>query len=107
MTTPQPSERDLNLTGIAARLRALNPGFTNVRVEAPRAPGAAVRVIVETTRAELAAVGGQLHLTDPELEGLQLETSVRFLDLKPGERMNVQLRPNQPQPRDKKGRTRS
>jgi hypothetical protein len=83
--------RDFNLTDIEARLRALNPGYTALRVEPPRAAGAAVRVLIETTRAEMAATGGKLHLTDPALEGLQLETTLRFLDQKPNERIQVQL----------------
>jgi hypothetical protein len=84
--------RDFNLTDIEARLRALNPGYTALRVEPPRAAGAAVRVLIETTRAEMAATGGQLHLTDPALEGLQLETTLRFLDQKPNERIRVELK---------------
>jgi hypothetical protein len=83
---------DLNLTDIEARLRALNPGYTALRVEPPRAAGAAVRVLIETTRAEMTATGGKLHLTDPALEGLQLETTLRFLDQKPNERIQVQLK---------------
>lgn len=96
---PRPPERDFNLTAIEQRLRALNPGFSGLRVQAPRRPGAAVRVLIETTRAELQAVGGKLQLTDPELEGLQLETSVRFLDQKPGERLNVRLKQD-PKPKE-------
>jgi hypothetical protein len=83
--------RDLNLTDIEARLRALNPGYTGLRVEAPRGAGAAVRVLIETTRAEMQATGGKLRLTDPELEGLRLETTLRFLDQKPNERIRVNL----------------
>lgn len=84
--------RDLDLTGIAQRLRALNPGISNITVEPPKGPNALVRVVIETTRAELAHIGGQLQLRDPELEGSQLETSIKFLDQKPGERFNVQMR---------------
>jgi hypothetical protein len=84
--------RDLDLTGIAQRLRALNPGITNITVEPPQGPNALVRVVIETTRAELNRIGGQLQLRDPELEGGQLETTIKFLDQKPGERFKVQMR---------------
>lgn len=94
--TPTDDGRDFDLTGIAQRLRQLNPGFTNIRVEPPSRPGAAVRVVIETTRAELAAVQGQLHLTDPELTGVRIETALKFLDQKPGEKIRVGLRRNPP-----------
>src|SRR5688572_14728121 len=91
-STPRGDEgRDYDLTGIALRLKQLNPGFTNITVEPPGKPGAAVRVVIETTRAELAAVQGQLHLTDPELAGVQIETALKFLDQKPGEKIKVGL----------------
>lgn len=86
------ARRDLSLTDIEARLRALNPGLPRLRVTPPTTPGAAVRVTIETTRAELATVGGKLNLNDPDLEGMRLNTTLRFLDQKPGERINVQLR---------------
>ena len=88
--------RDLDLTGIAERLRALNPGVTNITVEPPQTANALVRIVVETTRAELDSIGGRLHLNDPTLEGGQLETSIKFLDQKPGERMKVQMRRRRP-----------
>lgn len=94
---PAEEGRDFDLTGIAQRLRALNPGFSNIRVEPPGKPGAAVRVIIETTRAELAAVQGQLHLTDPELTGMRIETALKFLDQKPGEQIKIGLRRNPPE----------
>ena len=83
--------RDLNLTDIEARLRTLNPGYTALRVEPPRTAGAAIRVLIETTRAEMEVTGGKLRLTDPELEGLRLETTLRFLDQRPNERIRVQM----------------
>lgn len=89
--------RDLDLTGIAERLRALNPNITNITVEPPHGANALVRIVVETTRAELNAVGGRLKLSDPELEGGQLETTLKFLDQKPGERLKVQLRRQGPE----------
>ena len=85
-------ERDLDLTGIADRLRALNPDITNIIVEPPQGPNALVRVIIETTRAELDKLGGRIQLRDPELEGGKLETTIKFLDQKPGERLKVQMR---------------
>ncbi len=88
--------RDLDLTGIAERLRALNPGITNIMVEPPQTANALVRVVVETTRAELNKIGGRLKLQDRELEGGQLETTIKFLDQKPGERMQVQMRRRKP-----------
>jgi hypothetical protein len=96
--TPSPlaEGRDFDLTGLAQRLKALNPGFSDIKVEPPGKPDAAVRVIVETTRAELAAVQGQLHLTDPELTGVRIETAIKFLDQKPGEKIKVGLRRNAP-----------
>jgi hypothetical protein len=97
-----PEGRDLNLTDIAARLRALNPGYASLQVVAPRAAGAAVQVIIETTRAEIEATGGRLILTDPALEGTQIETTLRFRDQRPGERIRAQLTPirskEQPRP---------
>jgi len=94
---PPPGEgRDFDLTGIAQRLRQLNPAFSGIRVEPPAKPDAAVRVIIETTRAELASVQGQLHLTDPELTNVKIETSIKFLDQKPGETIKVGLRRNPP-----------
>lgn len=88
--------RDLDLTGIAERLRALNPGITNIKVEPPQTANALVRIIVETTRAELDKIGGRLTLNDPELTGGQLETTIKFLDQKPGERLKVQMRRRRP-----------
>jgi hypothetical protein len=95
---PDDQGRDYDLTGIAQRLKELNPGLTNIKVEPPGRPGAAVRVVIETTRAELAAVQGQLHLTDPELAGVQIETALKFLDQKPGEKIKVGLRRNPANP---------
>ncbi len=89
MSTP---DRDIDLTGLTERLRVQNPGLTSIRAEAPKQPGAGVRVVVETTRAELQAIGGRLALNDPELEGLQIETNIRFLDHEPGKPMRVQMR---------------
>lgn len=85
-------QRDLDLTGIAERLRALNPDITNITVEPPQGPGTLVRVVIETTRAELEKLGGRIQLRDPELEGGKLETTIKFLDQKPGERFQVQMR---------------
>ncbi len=85
-------DRDLDLTGLTDRLRASNPGFSEIRAEAPTKPEAGVRVVVETTREELNAINGQLHLDDPELEGLRIETAIRFLDRQPGERINVEMK---------------
>lgn len=93
---PSGEGRDFDLTGIAQRLKELNPGFTNIRVEPSGKPDAAVRVVIETTRAELAAVKGQLRLTDPELTGVRIETALKFLDQKPGEKIRVGLRRNLP-----------
>jgi hypothetical protein len=84
--------RDYDLTGLEQRLRALNPDYSAIRVLPPAGPNAAVRVIVETTRAEIAKTGGALHLTDPELEGVQIEATLRFLDQQAGERIKVELR---------------
>ena len=84
--------RDLDLTGIAERLRALNPDITNITVEPPHGADALVRVVIETTRAELDKLGGRVQLRDPDLEGGQLETTIKFLDQKPGERFNVKMR---------------
>jgi hypothetical protein len=84
--------RDLDLTGIAERLRALNPEITKITVEPPQGANALVRIVIETTRAELDKIGGRLQLRDPELEGAQLETTIKFLDQKPGERIKVQMR---------------
>lgn len=88
--------RDLDLTGIAERLRAQNPDITNITVEPPQSANALVRIVVETTRAELDSIGGKLDLNDPSLQGGQLETSIKFLDQKPGERMKVQMRRRRP-----------
>lgn len=88
--------RDLDLTGIAERLRALNPNITNITVEPPQGDNALVRVVIETTRAELDKLGGRIQLRDPELEGGQLETTIKFLDHKPGERLKVQMRRKKP-----------
>jgi len=92
MSAAESDARDLDLTGIEQRLRTLNPGYSAIHVQAPTHAGAAVRVIIETTRAELARTGGQLHLTDPALDGLKIETTLRFLDQQPHERIKVQLR---------------
>lgn len=89
--------RDLDLTGIAERLRALNPDITNITVEPPQGGNALVRVVIETTRAEMEKIGGRIQLRDPELEGGQLETSIKFLDQKPGERLKVQMRRRSPE----------
>jgi hypothetical protein len=89
--------RDLDLTGIAERLRALNPDITNITVEPPQGGNALVRVVIETTRAEMDKIGGRVHLRDPELEGGQLETTIKFLDQKPGERFKVQMRRKSPE----------
>jgi hypothetical protein len=89
-------KRDLDLTGIAERLRALNPDVTNITVEPPQGANALVRVVIETTRAELDKLGGRIQLRDPELEGGQLETTIKFLDQKPGERLKVQMRRQRP-----------
>jgi hypothetical protein len=86
------TERDIDLNGLSARLHEKNPGLTSVRAEATSKADADIRVVVETTRAELAAVDNQLHLTDPDLEGLQIETMIKFLDHKPGEQLRVGLR---------------
>lgn len=88
--------RDLDLTGIGERLRALNPEITNITVEPPHGSNALVRVVIETTRAELDKLGGRIQLRDPELEGGQLETTIKFLDQKPGERLKVQMRRQRP-----------
>jgi len=88
--------RDLDLTGLTQRLRALNPGLTSIRAEPSPKPGADVRVVIETTKAELNAVQGQLNLADPALDGMQIETMIRMLDLKPGEKRRLGLRPAQP-----------
>jgi hypothetical protein len=88
--------KDLDLTGLTQRLRALNPGLTSIRAEPSSKPGADVRVIIETTQAELSAVNGQLNLADPALDGMQIETAIKMLDLKPGERRRIGLRPAQP-----------
>jgi hypothetical protein len=88
--------RDLDLTGIAERLRALNPDVTNITVEPPQGASALVRVVIETTRAEMSKIGGRIQLRDPELEGGQLETTIKFLDQKPGERLKVQMRRSKP-----------
>ena len=85
-------ERDLDLTGLTDRLRASNPGFSDIRAEAPTNPDAGIRVVVETTRDELTSVNGQLHLNDPELRGLRIETALRFLDRQPGEQIKLELR---------------
>lgn len=90
-------EFDLDLTGIADRLRKLNPDLTNIKVEAPHQQGAVVRVIIETTKDELDSVGGRVSLRDPEIpEGTNIETVLRFLDHKPGKKMNVQVRRTSP-----------
>jgi hypothetical protein len=92
----KPARRnDLDLTGLTQRLRALNPGLSSIRAEPSPKPEADVRVVIETTQAELAAVNGQLNLADPALDGMQIETAIRMLDLKPGERRVVGLRPQQ------------
>jgi hypothetical protein len=88
--------RDLDLTGIAERLRSLNPDITNITVEPPQGGNALVRVVIETTRAEMNKIGGRIQLRDPELEGGQLETTIKFLDQKPGERLKVQMRRSKP-----------
>lgn len=88
-------DRDLDLTGLTGRLRATNPGFTEIRAEASTKPEAGIRVVVETTRDELNAVNGKLHLDDPELHGLKIETTIRFLDQQPGEKINVQMKREQ------------
>jgi hypothetical protein len=93
--SPRP-ERDYDLTGLEQRLRALNPGYSAIHVDPPTGPNAAVRVIVTTTREELAKTGGALRLTDPDLEGVQIEATLRFLDQKPGERLRVELRREPP-----------
>lgn len=89
--------RDLDLTGIAERLRALNPDITNITVEPPQGGNALVRVVIETTRAEMEKIGGRIQLRDPELEGGQLETTIKFLDQKPGERLKVQMKRRSPE----------
>lgn len=88
--------RDLDLTGLTQRLRALNPGLTSIRAEPSSKPGADVRVVIETTQAELSAVNGQLNLADPALDGMQIETAIKMLDLKPGERRRLGLHRAQP-----------
>lgn len=86
------TERDIDLGGLSARLREKNPGLTAIRAEMTTKPDSDIRVVIETTRAELAVVENQLRLTDPDLEGLRIETTIRFLDTKPGEQLRVDLR---------------
>lgn len=86
------SDLDLDLTGIAQRLSAENPGYSRITVEPPKDVGAAIRVIVHTTDAELAKTGGRLRLSDPDLPpGARIETVLRFLDHKPGQQRRVRL----------------
>jgi hypothetical protein len=91
--------RDLDLSGIARRLKALNPNYTDILVQPPRKPDSGVRVTIVTTRKELQAAGGRLRLVDPELQGLRIETALRFLDRKPGETINVRIRKNEEPPK--------
>lgn len=88
------SNLDLDLTGIAQRLSRANPGYTRITVEPPKEAGAAIRVIVHTTDAELTKTGGRLSLRDPALPpNARIETVLRFLDHKPGQQRRVRLQP--------------
>jgi hypothetical protein len=96
------SDLDLNLTAITQRLSRANPGYSRITVEAPKEDGAAIRVIIHTTDAELRKTGGRLTLRDPDLPpGARIETVLRFLDHKPGQQRRVRLQragdtPNRP-----------
>lgn len=87
--------KDVDLTGLTQRLRVLNPGLRSIQAVPSPKEGADVRVIVETTQAELNAIQGQLNLADPALDGMQIETVIRMLDMKPGEKRRVGLRATQ------------
>lgn len=87
--------KDIDLTGLTERLRVLNPGLRSIRAVPSPKEGADVRVVIETTQAELNAIQGQLNLADPALDGMQIETVIRMLDLKPGEKRRLALRPQQ------------
>jgi hypothetical protein len=86
-----PERRSIDLAALTKRLRTLNPNLTSIRAEPSTTPDAQIRVVVVTTRAELRAAGGKLRLSDPALDRLKIETSIKFLDQKPGERIQLRL----------------
>ncbi len=88
---------DLDLTGISRRLSEKNPEYTRIIVEPASKPGMTLRVVVETTREEMAKTGGRLQLQDQDIpQNARLETVLRFLDQKPGERIKVQMKRTPP-----------
>jgi hypothetical protein len=97
MTNSRPAQggewRRIDLAAVSKRLRALNPHLTSIEVEPATKPEAHLRVVIRTKEAELRHAGGRLVLKDPELEGLQLQTDITFLDHKPGDRRQVTITP--------------
>jgi hypothetical protein len=84
---------DLDLTGIAQRLNALNPDLGRISVEPSPKPDSLLRVIIETTKEQLQHGGGRLVLKDPALPaGARVETVVRLKGHQADDQVRIALR---------------